>query len=194
MVHRAVNVLDRDPRREHRSRTSRRAHRVRVTIALIAVGEVLADVPETGRPKQRVGHRVGQHVRVAVALQATLVRNLNAPRGSTADRDEPGSVVTDPDLKSSPARPDQLQALRGAASNTHSSRDAEGVEQLERLLVGLAQTCGRCASLESATGAPASRHISRKAGEGRLTSARAQARGGDLHRDPDSAIPSTASS
>ena len=38
----------------------------------IGVGEVLADVAEAGRAQQRVGARVGDHVRVAVAGKSPL--------------------------------------------------------------------------------------------------------------------------
>ncbi len=53
-------------------------HRVGVAPALVAVGEVLADVAETGGPEQRVDHSVRQHVGVGVTVEPELVGDLDA--------------------------------------------------------------------------------------------------------------------
>ncbi len=60
-------------------------HRVGVAPALVGVGEVLADVSEAGGAEQRVDHRVGEHVRVGVAVETLLVtrsRRRRSPAGA----------------------------------------------------------------------------------------------------------------
>ena len=61
--------------REHRLE---QLDRIGVAIALVAVGEVLADVAEARGTQQRVDHRVGKHVGVGMAVQAEL-RVISTP-------------------------------------------------------------------------------------------------------------------
>jgi hypothetical protein len=59
----------------------------------IGVGEVLPDIPERGRPEQGVGNGVQENIGVGVAVQARLVRNLNAAENESAPVDERVNVV-----------------------------------------------------------------------------------------------------
>ena len=68
-----------------------------VSPALLVRREQRADVPQPGRPEHGVDHGVREDVGVGVALEADLVRNLDAAQHEPAPRGEAVGVVADPD-------------------------------------------------------------------------------------------------
>ena len=86
-----LKSLREDTREDH----AQQLDRVGIAVALVAVGEVLADVPETGSTQQRVDHRVSEHVCVGVAVEAQLTGNLDAPENQRATLDQSMGVVAD---------------------------------------------------------------------------------------------------
>src|SRR5262249_42086755 len=100
-------------------------------IALLAVGKVLADVSQAGGAKQRVDHRVRQHVGVGMPVQAALAGNLNAADHESPPRAQAVAVIADagqahgvPALLLSP----RAAGSRGAAGSPRAagSRGAAG--------------------------------------------------------------------
>lgn len=67
---------------------------VRARIARVGVREVLADVPERERAEQCVHHGVGEHVRVRVAVQPSLMRDIHPANDAFAAGNQPVHVVS----------------------------------------------------------------------------------------------------
>ena len=72
---------------------------VDAVVLRVAVGKMPADVAQRRRAEQRVADRVQQHVGVAVAREALVVRNLDAADHEPAPGDEGMHVETLADAK-----------------------------------------------------------------------------------------------
>jgi len=69
---RTVDVTDHEPRFVHeRDRVAQQHQRIDALPLRVRVGKVLANVAQTGGAQQRISHRVGDRVGVAVPVQAT---------------------------------------------------------------------------------------------------------------------------
>ncbi len=64
-------------------------------IDLVGVGKVMADVAFADRAEHRVGDRVREHVRIAMAVEAVRVRDLDAAENERAAFREAMHVVAD---------------------------------------------------------------------------------------------------
>ena len=163
---RRVDVGDAQPalgeRRRRRARSS--AHRVGVAVALVGVGEVLADVAQPGGAEQRVDDRVGQHVGVGVAVEAAGRAGSRRRRGSAGG----------PAARRCESQP--MPVTRGhPIGSRRRSRPLEDGELGDAEAPRAARAPGRSrgrgrsgawASLDSAIGLPASSTISRNARAG----------------------------
>jgi hypothetical protein len=67
---------------------------VRIPVALVGVGEVLPDVPETRSAEQSVDDRVGQNVGVGMANESAVMLDLDAAKNESAILCEAMTVVT----------------------------------------------------------------------------------------------------
>ena len=76
---------------------------VGVSPALVVRREQRAEVPEPGRSEHGVDHGVGEHVGVGMALEASLVRDLDAAEDQPAARGEAVGVVAHPDPGAHPS-------------------------------------------------------------------------------------------
>src|ERR1700722_16033216 len=109
----------RDDTREHRLQ---QLDRIGVAVALVAVGEVLADVTKAGSTQQSVNHRVREHVGVGMAVKAKLAGDLNAAQDESAPWGQPVGVVADAAERRHRAMPAPIGSKRRSRrSNTHSS-------------------------------------------------------------------------
>ena len=84
-------------------------------VAGVRVGEVPADVAQRRRAQQRVADRVQEHVGVAVAQEALVVRDLDPADHELPARDERVDVESLPDAKGAhrgipPCRPSTISA------------------------------------------------------------------------------------
>ena len=117
--HGRVDVHHRQPaaREQHRHRRAQQLDRVGVAIALVGVGELMADVGQPGRAEQRVDDRVREHVGVGVAGEAALADELDAAEHQSPAGGERMAVVADAGLHGHGAR---------SASSSSASRRSIG--------------------------------------------------------------------
>src|ERR1700722_2148629 len=103
---------------EHRLK---QLNRVRVAIALVIVGKVLADVAQACRTQQRVDHRMGKHIGVGVSVEAILAGDLNASQDQLATGHEPVGVIADAAEGAHVTRARIGSTRRSRCANTHNS-------------------------------------------------------------------------
>ena len=66
---------------------------VRALVGRVGIGEVLADVAERQCTEKRVHHRVRQHIRVRMAVQTKLKRNIYAADDAVSALDQSVYVI-----------------------------------------------------------------------------------------------------
>ncbi len=91
-----ASTFDTRPRRLP-SATAQQVEGVGVSPALVVRREQRAEVPQAARSEHGVDHGVGEHVGVGMALEASLVRDLDAAEHQPAPSGEAVGVVADPD-------------------------------------------------------------------------------------------------
>ena len=163
--HRRVDVHGRKAHvADHCPHGPQQLDRVGVPPALVSVREVHPDVPQPRRADQRVHHGVCENVGVGPAGEATGCSPLPRPRPGA--RPSTNRCESQPTPGPGMAHPSG-SSRRARRSNTAISVTPRSWRNGTARSYSYPSCSGRWASLESATGRPASRHISRKAPPGR---------------------------
>ena len=115
---------------EHPEDGPQQVDRVGVAPALVVGREVRAEVAEPGRAEQRVDHGVGDHVGVGVALEPSVVLDLDPAEDQPPPGGEAVAVVADPDAHQPSGSMPPLAALEDG-----DLLDAPVAQRLDRPLV-----------------------------------------------------------
>ena len=111
---RGVHELDRPPCLPYPGEGhGEETHGVRAPVGRVGVGEVLAEVSQTRRSQEGVGHGVGQDVGIGMAQETPLVGNRHA---TEADRALPAESVHVEAEARSVHHPDPLASRIAAAT------------------------------------------------------------------------------
>ena len=93
--HRRVEIAEAIARIcEHSADLAQQPNAVRAEIAVVRVGEALADIANRRRAEQRVHDGVDEHVRVRMAVEPLFIRDRHAAEDELPARHEPMNVVT----------------------------------------------------------------------------------------------------